>query len=78
MLNIETKNDQKKIQKQGILNFNSNDEYFHVKSKKKFQKALNDRNVQKQILSFTEISRNIKTISQKSCFMTIENDYLNL
>ena len=39
----------KKIQKQKILNFNSNDEYFHVKNKKKFQKALNDKNAQKQV-----------------------------
>ena len=38
MLNIETKNDQKKIQKQEILNFNSNDKYFHIKHKKNFKK----------------------------------------
>ena len=78
MLNIETKNDQKKIQKQGILNFDSNDEYFHVKNKKKFQKTLNNKNVQKQVLSFAEICKSIKTFSQKSRLMITVNDYLNL
>ena len=78
MLNIKTKNNQKEIQKQEILNFNSNDEYFHIKNKKEFQKTLNDKNVQKQILSFAEISRSIKTISQKSRLMTTKNNYLNL
>ena len=78
MLNIKTKNDQKKIQKQEILNSSSDDEYFHMENKKKFQKTLNNKNVQRQILSFAEISRNIKTISQKSRFMTMKNDYLNL
>ena len=78
MLNIKTKNNQKEIQKQEILNFNSNDEYFHIKNKKEFQKTLIDKNVQKQILSFAEISRSIKTISQKSRLMTTKNNYLNL
>ena len=78
MLNIETKNNQKEIQKQEILDFNSNDEYFHVKNKKEFQKTLNDKNVQKQVLSFAKISKNIKTISQKSRLTTTKNDYLNL
>ena len=45
MLNIKTKDDQKKIQKQEILNSSSNDEYFHVENKKEFQKTLNDKNV---------------------------------
>ena len=78
MLNIKTKDNQKKIQKQEILNSNSNDEYFYIKNKKEFQKALNNKNVQKQILSFAKISRNIKTISQKPRLTITENNYLNL
>ena len=78
ILNIETKDDQKKIQKQKTLNSNSDNEYFHMKNKKKFQETLNDKNIQKQVLLFAEINRSIKTTSQKSCFMIIENDYLNL
>ena len=78
MLNTETKNDQEEIQKQGILDFNSDDEYFHVENKEKFQKKLNNKSVQKQVLSFAEISRNIKTISQKSRLTTTKNNYLNL
>ena len=45
MLNTETKDDQKEIQKQGTLDSNSNDEYFHVESKKEFQETLNDKSV---------------------------------